>query len=78
MTPPPSSTSPLQTLWQRVVNWQPGEHSIWLRCAVAVALSVPFLGSLADRGGLKKKFLLTCALLGMAFGRVCAALASAG
>jgi UMF1 family MFS transporter len=36
-------------------------------CALAVVLSVPFFGALADRGGHKKKFLLMCVLLGVSF-----------
>ncbi len=40
MTTPPSSPSPLQRFWQRVVNWQPREHSAVLRCLVAVLLTL--------------------------------------
>jgi len=40
MTTPPSSPSPLQRFWQRVVNWQPREHSAGLRYLVAVLLTL--------------------------------------
>jgi PAS domain S-box-containing protein len=39
MATPPSPTNLLQKGWKRVVNWQPQEHSVWLRCTVAVLLT---------------------------------------
>lgn len=40
MTTPPFTTRPLQQFWQRVVNWQPEEHSAALRYLVAVLLTL--------------------------------------
>ncbi|MDR7094637.1 PAS domain S-box protein [Hydrogenophaga laconesensis] len=44
MTSTPPSASPLQQRWQRVANWQPQEHSIWLRHGVAVLLTLLAVG----------------------------------
>lgn len=40
MTTTPPSANPPQQWWQRVANWQPEQHSAWLRFGVAVMLTV--------------------------------------
>ncbi|MDO8887519.1 MAG: PAS domain S-box protein [Hydrogenophaga sp.] len=40
MTPPSPPGSPLQRVWQRLADWQPDRHSLWMRLAVALVITL--------------------------------------